>query len=367
MNRISCVCWLVARPMVLAAALTIAAAAHAQTHRVYYVAAEEIEWSYGPSMDHSSVGGMAGAHGLMEGQTDVKSAGPAEMESGSGMEGGQLAGNSYTKVIYQEYTDQSFSRRKQRQQQYLGLLGPVIRAEVGDSISFVFHNKASRPYNVHAYGVQYAKGSEGAPYDDGSDEKGDDLVQPGSMYTYAWSVPEYSGPGPGDGSSIVWPYYSHVQTERDVASGLMGVIIVTRQGQAQVDGRPLGVDRELITVLTVIDESRSWYGDKTAVIPVINGYSTLPAPVICTGEQVRWYLLVLGTSAFIHWHGNTGVIASSGQRADIINLQPSSGVVLDMQPYNPGVWMLMTGFGGKHPAVTHTTYQVLSAGQPGCR
>lgn len=35
----------------------------------------------------------------------------------------------------------------------LHLLGPLIRGEVGDILTVVFKNNASRPYSVHAHGV----------------------------------------------------------------------------------------------------------------------------------------------------------------------------------------------------------------------
>ncbi len=49
---------------------------------------------------------------------------------------------------------------------YLGLLGPVIRATVGDTIRVTFKNGV--PYNttVHPHGVLYAKDAEGAIYND---------------------------------------------------------------------------------------------------------------------------------------------------------------------------------------------------------
>ncbi|PYV48720.1 MAG: hypothetical protein DMG94_02750 [Acidobacteria bacterium] len=49
---------------------------------------------------------------------------------------------------------------------HLGILGPVLRAEVGDTIKVVFKNNASRPYSIHPHGVFYAKDSEGAAYQD---------------------------------------------------------------------------------------------------------------------------------------------------------------------------------------------------------
>jgi hypothetical protein len=44
--------------------------------------------------------------------------------------------------------------------------------------------------SIHPHGVLYDKGSEGAPYSDGSSssEKGDDAVAPNATYIYTWKV-----------------------------------------------------------------------------------------------------------------------------------------------------------------------------------
>lgn len=34
------------------------------------------------------------------------------------------------------------------------ILGPLLHAEVGDSVLIVFKNKASRPYSVSAHGIE---------------------------------------------------------------------------------------------------------------------------------------------------------------------------------------------------------------------
>ena len=76
----------------------------------------------------------------------------------------------YRKALYREYTDASFASLKARPagSEYLGALGPVLRAEVGETIRIVFKNNASRPYSMHPHGVFYNKDSEGAAYADGS-------------------------------------------------------------------------------------------------------------------------------------------------------------------------------------------------------
>ena len=49
----------------------------------------------------------------------------------------------YIKAIYREYTDGTFTVLKSRsaKDEYLGLLGPLIRAQVGDTIQIVFKNQ----------------------------------------------------------------------------------------------------------------------------------------------------------------------------------------------------------------------------------
>lgn len=41
------------------------------------------------------------------------------------------------------------------------MLGPIIRAEVGDAVKIVFRNMASHNHTMHPHGFRYAKNSEG--------------------------------------------------------------------------------------------------------------------------------------------------------------------------------------------------------------
>lgn len=63
-------------------------------------------------------------------------------------------GRKYTKVFYREYTDETFSKKKNHPD-YLGFLGPILRAEVGETVEVVFKNMARRNYSVHPHGVFY--------------------------------------------------------------------------------------------------------------------------------------------------------------------------------------------------------------------
>src|ERR1039458_10665037 len=87
--------------------------------RTYYVAADEVEWDYTPS-------GMDKMMGM-------KFEGWGEMFTKSGP---HAIGRIYRKAVYREYTDASFSKLKPRspEWEHLGILGPVLRVEVGDTI-----------------------------------------------------------------------------------------------------------------------------------------------------------------------------------------------------------------------------------------
>jgi FtsP/CotA-like multicopper oxidase with cupredoxin domain len=289
-------------------------------------------------------------------------------------------GPVYRKAIYREYTDGTFTTLKPRpaDEQYLGILGPIVRAQVGDTIKVVFKNNASRPYSIHPHGVFYEKASEGVAYADGSgtDERGG-AVPPGHIFTYTWQVPERAGPGPNDPSSIVWLYHSHVDEQKDVDAGLVGPIIITARGMANPDGTPNDVDREIVTLFNFFDENQSWYLNRNVanyapavrgaelaqtnpvdsngaftltgsgfadsnIKAAINGYiyGNGPKMVMKKDQRVRWYLMTIGFGFNFHtphWHGNT--VLWDKQRTDVIALSPAQMVTVDMVPDNPGTWL----------------------------
>ena len=361
--------------------------------RTYYIAADEIPWDYMPGDNDPMTGKpYTGVEKLFATRDSVR------------------IGKVYIKAIYREYTDSTFTHLKPRpaDQQYLGLLGPVIRAEVGDIIHVVFKNNATIPYSVHPHGVFYEKPSEGALYnkDDVNKNVDGNSVAPGSIFNYVWEVPERAGPGPNDPNSIVWFYHSHVNEPKDVNAGLVGPMIISAKGTTKPDGTPKGVDKEFITLFMIFDENSSWYldqnirtycGVKDSLMKVktdiprpagivsiqdsvhassflllgfaganfrftINGYSfgSMPMMTMKKGERVRWYLLALGDGFNFHtphWHGNT--ILYNGNRTDVIALSPAQMAVADMIPDNPGMWMYHCHVDDHMEAGMMAMYQVL--------
>lgn len=322
-----------------------------QTH-TYYIAAIELDWDYAPTNRNEITGRPFDA--------------AAKVFVQAGME---RIGKVYRKAVYREYTDGTFTRPKAvgPRWQHLGILGPVMRGEVGDVIKVILKNMTRFPASIHPHGVLYLKGSEGAPYNDNTSgpDKADDAVQPGATHTYTWQVPERAGPGPMDPSSIVWMYHSHTDSVADTNSGLVGPLIVTRQGRGNADASPKDIDREFITLFTVFDENASHYlqhnikrftgrpinvmekledADFTEsnLMHSINGYvyGNLPGMAMRRGERVRWYVMSIGNEVDLHtphWHGQT--VLMMGTRTDMLELLPGSMKTVDMAPDNPGAWL----------------------------
>jgi manganese oxidase len=316
--------------------------------RTYYIAAEPIDWNYTPEPQYKS-------KLTIKGDRDI----PAVPE---------VALTSWLKLVYREYTDATFQTRVpvKPEWEHLGILGPLIRAEVGDIVKVNFRNNTSAILTMHPHGLGYDKESEGAYYfRDGiepSAKSAGDAVWPGKSFTYTWTVPERAGPGPGDGSSVLWMYHSHYIESRDMNAGLMGPIIVTRKGAARPDGSPKDVDREFVVAFAVFDESASPLFmrnvvargrtpnsviqdanfHKALLFYTLNGlsYGNLPMLTMKKGEHVRWYMLSNSNEDDVHtphWHGQT--VISNMMRTDTISLGPMMMMVADMIPDEVGTWL----------------------------
>ena len=334
--------------------------------RTYYVAADQVAWDYAPRRRDVITG---------------KRFGPVEdvfVRRGPGR-----VGSTYLKSLYRQYTDDTFKQRTPvvPEWRHLGFLGPAIEAEVGDTIVVHFRNNTPFPTGMHPHGVRYAKDSEGAPYNDGTagDDKADDAVGPGRTHTYVWQVPERSGPGPGDPSSVMWMYHGHTDEVADSYAGLVGPIVITRKGIARPDGSPSDVDRQFVALFEVVDENKSPFlaanvrryalrqrargrrpsakrlgrelrelreseeFSESNLMHSINGYVYGNGPLfeMKRGERARWYVMGMGTEVDLHsphWHGNV-LMTSMGMRTDAAMLEPGAMFQADMEPDDAGVWL----------------------------
>lgn len=78
----------------------------------------------------------------------------------------------------------------------------------------------------------YVSVSLGAFYPDGTgpDLKRDDSVAPGATMTYEWTLPESHIPTSEDSNCLTQFYHSHINTPKDINSGLIGPLIICKRG-----------------------------------------------------------------------------------------------------------------------------------------
>src|SRR5215469_3150898 len=317
------------------------------TTRTYYIAADEVAWNYAPSeMDH-----MTGK------PYDERARLFVENDAGH-------IGRIFKKAVYREYTDESFTNLKPREPkwEHLGIVGPVLRGEAGDTLKIVFKNNAHYPFSMHPHGVLYDQESDGV--------KG---IPPGERFTYTWILDPRAAPKAGEPTSKLWLYHSHANERRDLASGLVGGIIVSAKGTVKTDGTPKDVDREFIAIFYTADENQSWYltenisqyikdpkgfekntqflfrdidGERVNMSfagsnlrETINGYifGNAPGFTMKQGERVRWYTAAMGSLHTAHWHANT--VMMDERATDVVPLMPAEMPTVDMVADNPGMWM----------------------------
>ncbi|XP_056233645.1 ceruloplasmin [Seriola aureovittata] len=335
--------------------------------RQFFIAAEEEVWDYAPS---------------------TPTEGEAEMFVTRGQ---NRIGSRYKKVRYVEYTDNTFTTKMLRnpQEQHLGILGPVLRAEEKDTIKVVFKNKASRPYTIQPHGVQYSVEQDGTLYHNELEESYTAkklrelkreprvvtpppaaLVRPGTVHAYEWMVPVGAGPVQGEADCLTYLYYSGVDPVKDTNSGLVGPLLVCRQGSLK-KGVQKNYDKEFHLMATVFDENLSWYLDDnirtftTAPATVnkedeafmesnkmhaINGfvYRNLPGLTMCKAEKVTWHLSGLGSETDInslYFQGNRFLYRQN--RRDTISVFPHISHTVTMEPDSMGQFEVVS------PTVNH--------------
>jgi FtsP/CotA-like multicopper oxidase with cupredoxin domain len=195
-------------------------------------------------------------------------------------------------------------------------------------------------------------------------------------------------------------YHSHVNEYKDVAAGLVGAIIVARQGQTNADGTPRDVDREIVALFAGFNENQSWYvqenvaahisaADQAALNKIdakladphmyveftgsgfaetnfkfsVNGflYGNGPVMTMTQGQRVRWYLLDVGDVVNFHtphWEGGN-LVNYHHTRTDVFSMLPAGMETADMVPDAPGLAILHCQVDDHHQAGMFVRYEVL--------
>nr|XP_009861868.1 hephaestin-like protein isoform X2 [Ciona intestinalis]XP_026695027.1 hephaestin-like protein isoform X1 [Ciona intestinalis] len=332
--------------------------AESTTVKTYYIAAEETFWDYNArrlNIDDEPVD-IPGNHGY-------EHAHPIP---------GVLIGSMYKKVVYKEYTNSSFIQTLPKPE-HLGILGPVIKGVVGDTIRIVFRNKASRTYNMYPWGAIDPSSYQGSVGN----------AAPGETVEYTWVIPDSASPTNSQPSCQSSIYISTVDKVNDVNDGLMGPLLICARGAEEPDA-------EFFLQFAIIDENASHLLDdnirhflhtdpetfdksdgtfeESNKMKGINGYlSHVPGLVMKKGDLVRWHLIGWGSEKdyhSVHFHGNTYVHISEGShRGDTFDLFPGFLGTVDMRAIAVGEWLLHCHVFDHMHGGMETTYTVSEPAQ----
>ncbi|XP_061580345.1 coagulation factor V-like [Cololabis saira] len=308
----------------------------------YYIAAEEVVWDYSPNIQE---------HIDKDIKLQYLTQSPTRI------------GKKYKKALYTLYTNESFTEKledKQRKNE-LGILGPIIRAQIRDVIKITFKNMASRPYSIYPHGLSIEKSEEGANYPEGGNQS--HAVQPGETHTYVWKVLEEDQPSDSDSRCLTRMYHSAVDTPRDIASGLIGHILICKSNSLNSRNVQVNPDKVQHAIFSVFDENRSWYLNenirrycdhskvdtadmnfyKSNVMHTINGYAFESGPILgfCNGEVVTWHVSSVGAQDYVQNATFYGHPFKLNERTeDFLSLYPMTGETITMLMDNIGVWLV---------------------------
>jgi manganese oxidase len=224
-------------------------------------------------------------------------------------------------MAYQQYTD-GFA-------QPIGgptIPGPVLHAEVGDTLVVHFRNgdhHFGQAHTMHPHGVRYTPDYDGS-YLSGFTRSGG-FIAPGDEFTYTWEcVP---------GSAGVWPYHDHGPNGTiSVGRGLFGSLIVREKGEKAPDVEQVLVMHALTPQLTGADANFQCFNGRAFA-------GNTPTIRSRVGQDVAFHVYG-GDGMFhtFHVHGHRW-LDSAGARVDNPTLGPHEVLTARWTEDNPGRWL----------------------------
>lgn len=224
-----------------------------------------------------------------------------------------------------------------------GIPGPLLRAQVGDTVTVHLRNndtKVKWPHSFHVHGWRYDTHSDGAwtyLQRNAASRRGS-AVPFGQTYTYHYTVPP--------NAVGTWPYHDHSmpqfypgadQTtanpmELSAELGMFGIIAVT-------DEHTPRIDREIYLFF------HDLYGDDIPELSqdfdCFNGRAYIGNTPVFTarvGERVRWRIAALGKEFHVfHLHGHRWFNGQIDTDSQILG--PSTTLTVEYTEDNPGEWL----------------------------
>jgi len=201
--------------------------------------------------------------------------------------------------------------------------GPLIQADVGETVVVHFRNKLKSPVTIHPHGIRYDVEMDGAYKGEYTDPGG--FVQRGQDFTYVWEATE--------GTQGLWLYHDHGPLDPvPLYKGLFGPLIVRDPDQPRPDVEFFLFMHAFEPVATSL-RRQFW---------CINGRAyagnapTLRAKV---GQRVAFHVISLDNYFHtFHVHGHRWT-DPDGTVIDNKTMGPGDSMTFEFVEDNPGRWL----------------------------
>ena len=216
-------------------------------------------------------------------------------------------------IVYRRYTR---NWRRGIPNRSGGLVGPLLRARVGDRVLVHFRNvDLDEPHSMHFHGVHYRPPSDGA-FIPGFSGKGA-RVQPGHEFTYRLRA--------GADSAGAWPYHDHSPSmEESIDRGLWGMLSIFGRHERIPDRENVVVFSPMSQFMAI--DGRAFVGNT----PVFHSR---------VGDVVQWDVMAMGSDHHtFHVHGHRWR-GPGGDSKDTQELGPADSFRVRWREDAPGTWL----------------------------
>lgn len=192
-------------------------------------------------------------------------------------------------------------------------------------------------------------------------------MAPGESRAYNWRVTNKQGPTNTEFDCKTGAYYSTVDKEKDLHSGLIGPLVICKSGTLLTGQQTQPDIQEFSLLFHTFDETKSWYLEENLQqhcappcwvntddpwyhisnkFAAINGYvaETLPGLVVAQHQRARWHLLNVGSDGeyhAVHFHGLPFTLHTEQEhRMGVFNLFPGVFGTVEMRPPTVGTWLV---------------------------
>src|SRR4051794_16802348 len=222
--------------------------------------------------------------------------------------------------------------------------GPLIEAEVGDTLQVRLTNRLSQPTTIHWHGLRIPAAMDGTA-------SVQTAVEPSESFTYEFSVPD---------AGTFW-YHTHVNETEQLERGLYGPLVVRGPREPALDAdRVLMLDDLKLDAagqLSPFGDDHELHAGREGDVRLVNGAQE-PELQLAGGQVERWRVVNAANTRFMRLSiggrpfsilGSDGglleapvaapeVLATRGERVELAVGPFAEGDVLELEalPYDPG-------------------------------